>query len=71
MCAWFCSSFVGTMLAAVSSGLTLDLSIKAGLRAAYLSLHSTTAVSSELSPTLLQGDQIRTWAPWQPRSILI
>lgn len=62
-------SFVGTVLAAVSSGLTFDLAIKAGLNAAYLSLQSTRAVPEDLSPRLLQEDYIRTWAPWEARTI--
>ena len=67
----FVCSFVGTVLAGINSGLTYDLSIKAGLNAAYLSLQSTTAVSSELNPELLKEENIRTWAPWVARTIAV
>lgn len=62
-------SFVGSMLTGISSGLTHDLSVKAGLNAAYLSLQSSTAISSQLTPQLLQVENINQWAPWDARVV--
>lgn len=64
-----CFSFVGAMLAGICSGLTCDLSIKAGLNAAFLSLGSATAISQELSPGLLEEETISKWAPWGASNI--
>ena len=57
-------SFVGTMISGLTRGLSHDLSIKAGLRAAYCSLQSQYAVARELPPNLLNEDTIREWAAW-------
>ena len=65
----YCSSFVGAMLAGICSGLTRDLSVKAGLNAAFLSLSSATAISQELCPGLLEEENISKWAPWNASDI--
>lgn len=62
-------SFVGSMLTGISSGMTPDLSVKAGLKAAYLSLQSPTAVSPQLTPRLLQEEEIKQWAPWEAKAV--
>ena len=57
------------MLAGICSGLTPDLSVKAGLNAAHLSLQCLTAVSPDLSPRNLSEGHIRGWAPWEARVV--
>ena len=50
------------MMVSLIRGLSRDLSIKAGLRAAYLSLRSSCAVSEELSPSFLTEESVSEWA---------
>ena len=57
-------SFVGAVVSSLVRGLDRDLAIKAGLRAAYASLHSPQAVSEEVNPSFLVKGSIATWAPW-------
>lgn len=64
-------SFVGSMLTGLSMGLSHDLSVKAGLKAAHLSLQSRAAVSPELDPALLQPERIRQWAQWDAEAVSI
>ena len=60
-----CNSFVGAVVASLIRGLSHDLAIKAGLRAAYASLCSPYAVSEELNSSFLQEDSINGWANWE------
>lgn len=62
-------SFVGAAMVGLIQGFSSDLSVKAGLRAAYQSLTSHYAVSPELSPEVLTEESIRSWAPWEPTRI--
>ena len=66
----FVYSFVGAVVVSLIRGLTRDLSIKAGLRAAYMSLHSPRAVPEELSPNFLTEESISEWAPWEASQVL-
>ena len=66
----FCS-FMGGMLSGIHMGLSIDLSVKAGLNIAYMSLQSMSAISSELQPSLLQPENIRQWAPWDPTPLTL
>ena len=63
-------SFVGAVMVSLIRGLSRDLSIKAGLRAAYMSLHSLHAVSEELNPNFLTEESISEWAPWEASQLL-
>ena len=66
----FVYSFVGAVVVSLIRGLSRDLSIKAGLRAAYMSLHSPRAVPEELSPNFLTEESISEWAPWKASQVL-
>lgn len=63
-------SFVGAVMVSLIRGLSRDLSVKAGLRAAYMSLHSPRAVPEELSPNFLTEESISKWAPWEASQVL-
>ncbi len=62
-------SFVGAAVVSLVHGFSSDLSVKAGLRAAYHSLTSHFAVCPKLSPEILTEESIRKWAPWEPTRI--
>ncbi len=64
-------SFVGAIISSLTQGLSTDSAIKAGLRAAYLSVKSYHAVSDELHPKLFTERSIREWAPWKPHLVKI
>jgi len=57
-------SFVGGMILGLVLGLNQDLAVKAGLRAAYLSVLSRSPVSKILTPDLFTEQSLRMWAPW-------
>ena len=57
-------SFAGGMIASLTRGLAADIAVKAGLRAAYLSIQSHSAVASEATPELFTEQSIAEWAPW-------
>lgn len=57
-------SFVGGMISGLVRGLNQDLAVKAGLRAAYLSVLSQSPVSKILTPDLFTEQSLRMWAPW-------
>ena len=60
---------MGATIVALIHGLTLDLSVKAGLRAAYNSVRSHHAVCSKLSQEVMTEESINEWASWEPRAI--
>jgi pseudouridine-5'-phosphate glycosidase/pseudouridine kinase len=62
-------SFVGAMLSSLVGGFPHDKAIKAGLRAASLSIVSLDSVSPAVTPRLFSEAAIETWAPWQPQEI--
>ncbi len=62
-------SFVGATMACLIRGFSRDLSIKAGLRAAYQSVTSHYAVCPELSPENVTKEFIQKWAPWEPTQL--
>ena len=70
VCVCVVCSFVGAVMVSLIQGLSRDLSIKAGLRAAYMSLHSPHAVSEELNPSFLMEESISEWAPWEASQLL-
>ena len=65
------TSFVGAAIVSLINGLSLDLSIKAGLRAAYKSLQSHHAVCTELNSDWLNEQLIQNWAPWEPTVVQV
>ncbi len=65
----FIFSFVGATMACLIRGFSWDLSIKAGLRAAFQSVTSHYAVCPELSPENVTKESIQKWAPWEPTQI--
>ncbi|XP_064381865.1 uncharacterized protein LOC135330853 [Halichondria panicea] len=62
-------SFVGATMACLIRGFSWDLSIKAGLRAAFQSVTSHYAVCPKLSPENVTKESIQKWAPWEPTQI--
>ena len=63
-------SFVGAVMSSLIRGLSCDLAIKVGLRAAYTSLHSPHAISKELNPNFVSEESISDWAPWKASPVL-
>ena len=70
VCVCVVCSFVGAVMVSLIRGLSRDLSIKAGLRAAFMSLHSPHAVSRELNPSFLTEESVNGWAPWKASLVL-
>ena len=63
-------SFVGATVTSLVRGLSHDVAIKVGLRAAFTSLHSPRAVSEELNSSFLDMNSISSWAPWKSVQVL-
>ena len=59
-------SFTGAAIAGFALGYSPDLAIKAGLRAAYLSVQSSCCIAHNVSPELFSEESIANWAPWTP-----
>ena len=55
-------SFVGAAAAAIIRGFPLELAVRAGLKAAHMSLLSTAAVSEEVNPQGFEQLAVMEWA---------
>ena len=57
------------MVYGLTNDFTTELAIKAGLKAAYHSLHSYDTIATEVCEQHFRADVISKWAPFQPKRI--
>ena len=62
-------SFAGVMMSCLIRGLSLPTAIKGGLKAAFMSLHTTSAVSRDIRPEEFTEASINSWAPFSPDDV--